>query len=408
MTVRPSTTRTRIPVLVADDSIVFRRYLRDVLADCERISIVGEAKNGIEALDLILQVRPRVILLDMEMPLMDGMTALQHLMIHCPTPTIMFSSLTSEGTVRAFDALKNGAVDFFSKDLLFDEPRQEAFRKKIITRIVGAARMKVHSLEPAFDMARIAVPKTVNGGETSAGLVLFCEECGARNIVDADLDGPACCLKCGDTLIAYHEIERYHRNAHLTVFAGETDCCRNLLDIIPRLETDKIGSVLIVFAGEPGHVDRLTEYLDAISPLKILRGRAGMNLESGVGYIVCGADHLCLEPSRTQQALAKIKKSASRQGVIDQIMASAATIFRKKCLGVLLSCSSVDGLRGLKEVVDHGGGALVLHPTECLSARLVQTAADKISGVKIAENQLELARKVMELSCSARSGGAVI
>jgi two-component system chemotaxis response regulator CheB len=111
----------KISVLIADDSLVFRRYLRDIFENTIGIEIVGEARNGIEALELVLKQSPDVLLLDLEMPVMDGMTALQHLMIHCPTPTIMFSSLTSEGTARCFDTLKNGAVDFVCKDVLFQE-----------------------------------------------------------------------------------------------------------------------------------------------------------------------------------------------------------------------------------------------------------------------------------------------
>jgi len=400
-----SSEKAIIPVLVADDSIVFRRYLRDVLADCEYIAIGGEAKNGIEALDLILKVRPKVILMDMEMPLMDGMTALQHLMIHCPTPTIMFSSLTSEGTFRAFDALKNGAVDFFSKDMLFDESRQEVFRKMIIARIVSAAKMQVHSIEPVFDISKIQTPKVV---EEVVSRVIFCEECGARNIVDSSQSGPAHCNQCGDILVEYHEVERFRRNTHVTVFGGGADCCRNLLEIVPRLEAEKVGSVLIVVKAEHAHVDTLAEYLDAISPMKVLRAKEGMNLESGFCYVASTRDQVCLEQFRTQQTLGKIKNPDKTMGAIDQAMISVSMTFRKKCLGVLLSGNDFDGIRGLKEIVGNGGEALVLHPEECLSSQLVQAAIEKIHGVKTANNETGLALTVMEVSRQAKSGGTVV
>ena len=104
-----------------DDSLVFRKFLGDIFDDCDELVVVGEAQNGIEALDMVLRTMPDVILLDMEMPLMDGMTALQHLMIHRPTPAIMFSSLTAGGTARCFDTLKNGAIDFVCKDFIFQK-----------------------------------------------------------------------------------------------------------------------------------------------------------------------------------------------------------------------------------------------------------------------------------------------
>ncbi len=91
---------------------------------------------------MILKTRPDVILLDMEMPLMDGMTALQHLMIHRPTPTIMFSSLTERGTARCFDTMKNGAVDFVCKDFIFQKSSLHTYKKLLIDKVKKAAHDK--------------------------------------------------------------------------------------------------------------------------------------------------------------------------------------------------------------------------------------------------------------------------
>jgi len=391
-----------IPVLVADDSIVFRRYLRDILADFDTITIGGEAKNGIEALDLVLKVRPKVILMDMEMPLMDGMTALQHLMIHCPTPTIMFSSLTSEGTFRAFDALKNGAVDFISKDLLFDESRQDVFKKMLFARISSAAKMKVHSIEPVFDMSKV---QDDTPSEEPVTRVIFCEECGARNLVEGS--GPAYCSQCGDVLVEYHEVEIFKRNTHVTIFGGGEDSCRNLLNIIPRLGSDQSGSTIVVIKAESVHVDTLTEYLDAISPLKILRAREGMTLDSGYCYVASTQDQICLQQFSTQQTLGKVKQLVEGMGAIDMAMASVAAAFKRKCAGVLLSGNELDGVRGATDIAANGGEVLVLNSEECLSPRLMGAVTEKVKGVRIATDENELARMVMEFCRKARSGDPV-
>lgn len=392
----------KIPVLVADDSIVFRRYLRDILADFDTITIGGEAKNGIEALDLVLKVRPKVILMDMEMPLMDGMTALQHLMIHCPTPTIMFSSLTSEGTFRAFDALKNGAVDFISKDLLFDESRQDVFKRMLFSRISSAAKMKVHSIEPAFNIAKAQedMPK-----EEPVTRVIFCEECGARNIAEGA--GPAYCSQCGDVLVEYHEVEIFRRNTHVTIFAGGEDCCRNLLNIIPRIGGEQGGATLVVIKAEGGHVDTFTEYLDAISPLKILRAREGMSLDTGYCYVASTQDQICLQQFSTQQTLGKVKQSVDGMGSIDMTMASVAAAFKRKCAGILLSGNELDGVRGAADIAANGGEVLVLNTEECLSPRLIQAATEKIKDVRVAPDETELARMVMEFCRQAKNGDPI-
>lgn len=118
--IRPNVSKD-ISLLVVDDSQAFRWVLRGIFEKHPQITIVGEAANGIQGLELLIKLKPDVIIMDMEMPLMDGMTALQHLMIHTPVPTIVFSSLTQEGTTRSFDALKSGAVDFVCKDLFFQK-----------------------------------------------------------------------------------------------------------------------------------------------------------------------------------------------------------------------------------------------------------------------------------------------
>ena len=162
-----------IAVLVVDDSLVFRRFLRDIFENVEGIKITGEAKNGIEALDMVLKANPDVILMDLEMPLMDGMTALQHLMIHRPTPTIIFSSLTNEGTARCFDTLKNGAVDFICKDFMFQEKNLEIYKDTVIQKVINAATNRVRSIEPMFAMAHNREKRSEPEKQ-----VIFCEDCG--------------------------------------------------------------------------------------------------------------------------------------------------------------------------------------------------------------------------------------
>ena len=137
--------------------------MADIFDDCEELMVVGEAQNGIEALDMVLKTKPDVILLDMEMPLMDGMTALQHLMIHRPTPTIMFSSLSERGTARCFDALKNGAVDFICKNFIFQKNSLLTYKKLLTDKVKKAGLVKLKAKEPVFATSSLkAMPLKLN------------------------------------------------------------------------------------------------------------------------------------------------------------------------------------------------------------------------------------------------------
>ncbi|MCQ2997825.1 chemotaxis response regulator protein-glutamate methylesterase [Pseudomonas quasicaspiana] len=105
-----------VKVLVVDDSGFFRRRVTEILSSDPNIKVVGTASNGKEAIDLVLSLKPDVITMDYEMPMMDGITAVRQIMQRSPTPVLMFSSLTHEGARVTLDALDAGAVDFLPKN----------------------------------------------------------------------------------------------------------------------------------------------------------------------------------------------------------------------------------------------------------------------------------------------------
>ncbi|MBD9416544.1 chemotaxis response regulator protein-glutamate methylesterase [Pseudomonas sp. PDM16] len=105
-----------VKVLVVDDSGFFRRRVSEILSADPDIQVVGTATNGREAIDQALALKPDVITMDYEMPMMDGITAVRNIMQRCPTPVLMFSSLTHEGARVTLDALDAGAVDYLPKN----------------------------------------------------------------------------------------------------------------------------------------------------------------------------------------------------------------------------------------------------------------------------------------------------
>ncbi|MEO4048382.1 chemotaxis response regulator protein-glutamate methylesterase [Pseudomonas sp. CAU 1711] len=105
-----------VKVLVVDDSGFFRRRVSEILSSDPEIKVVGTATNGREAIDQALALKPDVITMDYEMPMMDGITAVRNIMQRCPTPVLMFSSLTHEGARVTLDALDAGAVDYLPKN----------------------------------------------------------------------------------------------------------------------------------------------------------------------------------------------------------------------------------------------------------------------------------------------------
>lgn len=385
-----------VAVLIVDDSIVFRRFLRDMFEGSRVAVICGEAQNGIEALDVMLRVDPDVIMMDMEMPLMDGMTALQHLMIHRPLPTIMFSSLTSEGTVRAFDALKNGAVDFMCKDFIFQENDPKRQRDNILKKVIRASRMTVEHIEPVVETGVV-----LHNRPPSTKHVLFCEECGSRNLIDphsVDVTS-AVCSQCGDALVIHNirDVQDYHEYIqYVTILGGGEGAFRNLLNIIPSLNSELVGSVIAVIYGNERQVDTFTEYLDAVCAARVLRIQEGMRLERGCCYIAAASDYICLRPQGIEYTLKKVKNLDREVGSLDLLMASVSSTFKERTAGVLLSGEDMDGLRGVSTILKNMGIAYALEPTDCLCRDLVKKAMET-TGIEPVSGELELARKINEL-----------
>ena len=134
-----------IRVLIVDDSRFIAKKLEQLLGQQDGIKVVGKAFNGKEALEAIARLTPRCITLDVHMPGMNGLTVLKHVMIRCPTPTLMVSSYTAEGSWVTFDALRYGAVDFYKKPS-DDSPEALEYEKKIlIGKVIRTSRVKVEA-----------------------------------------------------------------------------------------------------------------------------------------------------------------------------------------------------------------------------------------------------------------------
>ncbi len=355
---------SKIAVLVVDDSLVFRKFLGDTFDDCEELAVVGEAQNGIEALDMVLKTRPDVILLDMEMPLMDGMTALQHLMIHRPTPTIMFSSLSERGTARCFDTMKNGAVDFICKDFIFQKSNLLSYKKLLIDKVKKAARITVKAREPIF-----TTPATEGREKKADQRVIFCEECGNRQLVPLAGSQPPqeiICSQCGDTIELDPIVQsQYRRNTRISVLGGGEGSFFNLLQLVPHLSADMTGSLIVLVHQDIEHVNGFAEYLDAISAIKVIRAREGVSIEGENCYIASGSDYMSIKPYSAHLTLQKVPKGALKGGPLDYLLASVGTVFKKRASGIILSGEENDGEKGMALLMKNGGLHAILNEEEC-------------------------------------------
>ncbi|MFA7412805.1 MAG: response regulator, partial [Tissierellaceae bacterium] len=132
-----------IKVLIVDDSALIRRILTDILQSDDEIKVVGTARDGKDALAKIELLKPDLVTLDIEMPLMDGLTTLKHIVAKYNLPVIMISSLTYEGAELTLKALDEGAVDFLPKPTNVFNLGQEGSKTEIVEKVKAASRCKI-------------------------------------------------------------------------------------------------------------------------------------------------------------------------------------------------------------------------------------------------------------------------
>lgn len=148
-----------IKVLIVDDSTFFRKRLTEIIKGDSSLEVVGEAKDGKEGVEKTMSLKPDVITMDVEMPVMDGITAVQEIMAKCPTPILMFSSLTFEGANSTFKALEAGAVDFMPKNFDDIAHKREDALNALRSSIKAVARSHI----------RRAPMRTASSAPSSAG-----------------------------------------------------------------------------------------------------------------------------------------------------------------------------------------------------------------------------------------------
>jgi two-component system chemotaxis response regulator CheB len=317
-----------IKALVVDDSKLVRRVICDLFHQSQQVQVVGEAGNGAEALEMLPCLNPDIVTLDVNMPVMDGLTALKHIMIKHPKPTVMLSAYTRDGERVTFDALKYGAIDFIAKPSQLESLTLEEQRQRIIQKITMAAKVELGAVQYLRP-----IPKR-----------RMCKRPGSRN--------------CNFLLGMGTSVGGYSA----------------LLKIIPQLSPDLPVAFLVIFYTASAYLDAFIEYLNEYSDVQVKRAVNGDLLKSGVCYMASGDEYVTVHPSNGQLSL-KVhpKPFPLHQGAINMLMFSLADVMKHRSIGVVLSGSGEDGVEGVREILRMGGIGIVQDPLSCLCQETVRS-----------------------------------
>jgi two-component system chemotaxis response regulator CheB len=343
-----------ISVLVVDDSVVVRRLIVDALGGAENIQVVGTASNGLLAQAKIDQLKPDVITMDIEMPQMDGITAVKELRKrHKQIPVIMFSTLSAAGASATLEALAAGATDYVTKPSNVGSVNESiaAVRQQLVPKIhaLGGRRRiggvpgatstrpgaaPARPLRPGVAPPRAGLPPS---GPGRPGMAPGVPPPAARTARRAP-GGRVDILAIGAS-------------------TGGPDALTRVLTSFPA---DLPVPVVVTQHMPPVFTRMFAERLDRSSPLHVVEATDGMELAAGWVYIAPGDAHLVLHRrgTATLTQLSGAPPENSCRPAVDVMFRSVATVYGASAFGTVLTGMGQDGRGGAKVLRDSGGEIL--------------------------------------------------
>ncbi|TCT21258.1 protein-glutamate methylesterase/protein-glutamine glutaminase [Thiobaca trueperi] len=302
-------------VVVVDDSGFFRRRIVEILNADIGIEVVGTAVNGQEAIEVVKRLDPDVVTMDIEMPVMDGITAVRRIMAESPRPVLMFSTLTTEGAKATLDALDAGAMDFLPKrfsEMASDEDTAKILLRRRVRALARSRRPAItraepHDRSPAPDVPRPIPPRAPASGTPLHSLRAV--------LIGTSTGGP----------VALQEV----------------------LKVLPK--TFPLPIVLIQHM-PASFTPAFAERLNNLCQIEVREAAAGDVLKPGCALLAPGGVQLVLEGGGSQT---RIRIEESPPGTIykpsvDITFNSAVTALKSQVLAVILTGMGADGREGTR------------------------------------------------------------
>ena len=306
-----------IRILVVDDSVVIRKLLCDTLSKDPELEVIATAGDGRIALAKIAQLRPDLVTLDIEMPVMNGLETLAEIRKSDPKlPVIMFSTLTERGAAITLDALSAGASDYATKPSNTGNPGAafEAIQTELIPKIKALCPATSARLKTQIPV-RPAVP--------------------AR--------------------------PRLRQPVEIVAIGTSTGGPNALAEVLPRIPQDFPVPIVVVQHMPPIFTHLLAERLAKQSKISVAEGRAGVTLTAGQAWIAPGNFHMTVARAGMQWRL-ELNQEPPRHScrpAVDVLFHSVAGAYRANVLGVVMTGMGGDGVRGAHQIREAGGEIII-------------------------------------------------
>ena len=319
----------KIKIIVVDDSAFMRKSLSIILASDPGIEVIATAKDGLEGVELVKKLKPDLVTLDIEMPRMDGLTALKKIMKDNPVPVIMVSSLTTEGADSTLKALELGAVDFIPKEMSFVSVNIVNIKEDLIKKVKAIVKQRIFRTR----LSNL----TGNRREQS-----FRKE-------------------TGGTL---------PRMLYKSIAIGiSTGGPLSLQKLVPKLIHNINCPVFIVQHMPPKFTKSLADRLNSMSSLTVVEAEDNSEVKKNTVYIAPGGSHMKVMKNGFGAPKIKITDLPSdtlHRPSVDVTLDSIVDVYGKQTLGVIMTGMGKDGLEGIKKLKALGGRAIAQDEQSCV------------------------------------------
>ena len=321
-----------IKVLVVDDAAFMVKALTEMLSSDPQLEVVGVARNGQEAREKIPELRPDVITLDVDMPVMDGIRTVRHLMIESPVPVIMLSSLSGDGAIT-FEALRLGVVDFVPKPSGAVSRDISSAKQEVIDRIKMAASVDMKNIH------RVRLQQ--------------------RDIQDDALSGQ----------YGFQALEQLVVVG--TTLGGPNTLIRLLTQLSPKLPISLVVSQKI----NPKVIDSFVSKFNEYVPWRIEVAKDGEILEQGVCYIAPDKTSIRIGENEEEEICLQLGEEVEQP--LNELFTSAAYAFGNNTIGLLLAGIGDDGAKGLGDIQSMGGKTIAQAINSYVTPNLTDNAINE-------------------------------
>lgn len=329
----------QIRVVVVDDSAFMRKAISMMMESDPTIKVVGTATNGEDGVEIVRRLQPDLVTMDVEMPRMDGLTALRHIMASNPVPVMMVSSITTEGAQATLEALELGAVDFIPKQMSYVSLDIVKIKEELVAKIKNIVGRKHVLMARLRQQSRFS---NVSRGSQPKPTTSY-----------ARVTGP---------------IQKKHHRVELVAIGSSTGGPPALNSVISQLPPNFPVGIVIAQHMPPMFTKPLADRLDSISRLSVREAEDGERLEPGTVLISPGGKHLLV---RRYGGCFRVAVSAEPSDTlykpcVDVMFNSVAEACGQTTLAVVLTGMGSNGVKGAKNIKAKGGALIAQDEATCV------------------------------------------